>query len=232
MRTVLLRPIMRLLFSRVKRMSVLMTKPEGEPVGLVRGDSPDRILIFGDGTAQGWGVARYELAIPGQLAVALAARTGRGAEIDLVANHTIRIASAESLVAEQKLWWYDGVLVLIGIEDAFCLLPPSQWRSGLVALLDRMIAELPPKTPIVVAGLLAMRLLPVFSEQLTRGGQRHGPVLNTITEDVCNQYPDVHYFLPATVTLTGNNRTKFADSYKETAVEVADIFAPLLNDVA
>jgi hypothetical protein len=58
------------------------------------GTDSDRILVFGSGPAVGWGVLSHDVALPGSLARALSARTGRGADVDVVPNPLTTIRTA------------------------------------------------------------------------------------------------------------------------------------------
>ena len=50
------------------------------------GHDPDRVLIAGNGSAVGWGVLDHALGLPGHLARAVASITGRGVDLDVIAE--------------------------------------------------------------------------------------------------------------------------------------------------
>jgi hypothetical protein len=222
------RPVSRGLMFAVSRLSFLIPKPDDEPRGFAPGKEPDRILIFGNAAAEGWGSTSHQDALPGQLAIAISAITGRGAETELVTDSTLDITNAEERMAEVKLWWFDGVLITLGMTDAFALLPAETWRARMGGLLEQTVKRTPPNTPVLVTGIFSVRRRPVNHGELRPKQERHGEKLNSITEELCAMYPDVHYVLPGAVKLGGDYRTVFADLYRGAARDTAEILAPLL----
>lgn len=223
------RPISLVMMSAVQRMSFLIPRPTDDPSGFAPGTHPDRILIFGNGAAEGWGVTSHQAAMPGQLALAIAEITGRGAETEVVADSTLDITNAPERMAELKLWWFDGVLITLGMTDAFSLLPTETWRERMRALLEITVSQTPPGTPILMTGIFSVRRRPIKHGEFDRHQDRHSERLNAITQELCAEHPDVTFVLPGAVKLSGDYRTAFAGLYRAASRDAAKILAPLLT---
>lgn len=67
----------------------------------------------------GWGVTTHELGLPGALARAVSAGTNRGCDIDLVAQKEMNAENAHLAAQDRNLERYDGIVVTLGVNDAF-----------------------------------------------------------------------------------------------------------------
>jgi hypothetical protein len=226
--TALFRPLMLVVFAGVGKLSGLVSQPDGDPRGRAPGENPDRILVFGNGTAMGWGVASHDAALPGHLAREITAITGRGTDVELVADASMTMESALSRLRSVNLWWYDGVVITIGNGEAMCLLPPERWRRAMDGLLRHAEDETPAATPIVVIGITAVASIQVFRGLLAFVGDRHATVLNRITMKVCAELPDARYHLLDAPDLAAATRDSYSDVYRVWAGSIAEVLAPRL----
>lgn len=64
-----------------------------------RGADSDRVLLVGSGVAAGWGVLGHDIALAGNLARSLSARTGRGTDVDIVADSSMSVHDAADRLA-------------------------------------------------------------------------------------------------------------------------------------
>lgn len=112
------------------------------PIGLPRvsagGPDPDRILLFGSDVFMGRGVLSHDLALPGQLARAVSAITGRGIDVQLHTRPSMLIAEAIHAIDEVNLESYDAVLISIGLTDAMASTRPAEWKQRLAALMTKL----------------------------------------------------------------------------------------------
>ncbi len=92
------------------------TQPQPTDVPAVRTGDPaaDRILLVGNGPSHGWGVLTHQLALTGQLADAVASRTGRACDADLIGAEAMNVRSA---------------LAWIGDRDLATWTPSSSWSA-------------------------------------------------------------------------------------------------------
>lgn len=156
----------------------------------VAGDDPDRVLIVGGGPAAGPGAPDHDAALPGTLARALAARTGRGAVVEARGLHLAVLQDVPALVQGSELRRFDALIVFIGLEDGTTGVPLRHWRRGLLALVDDLgdvgardavvlLARIPPASsigvyrgPVVVLADLRIRRMNRIIEQAARRRER------------------------------------------------------------
>jgi hypothetical protein len=159
--------------------------PDDHPSGHAPGTDPDRVLVLGNGPAVGWGVRSHDLALPGTLARALSALTGRGADVDALADAGVTVATAASFVAGRDLGRYDAVVVVLGMSDALRLVPTARWASGLAALLDTLQQAVDESCEIVVTGIQPPSSVPKFTLRCGGVVDAHAEALNRVTGEVC-----------------------------------------------
>lgn len=242
---------------RVQRFRMLSSAqavctPRDAPQGHAHGADPDRILLFGNGVATGRGVASHELAAPGQLARAISARTGRGADVDAIADDRLDIESAAAALDGRDLRGYDAIVVTLGISDAFRLLPVRRWESGLRRLLDLLERELSPGTSVLVMGITPPSTVPELQERRGGLGDERAAQLNRVTSGLCVAQSTLHFVeapvmgeeflehaeqLPAALALPHDGHAAPHDGharrtskwYREWVACPADVLTPLLD---
>jgi lysophospholipase L1-like esterase len=182
-----LTPLMRSWVASVERGSTMPFRPMDAPRAHTPGHDSDRILIFGAGPAVGWGVTTHALALPGAVARALSAQTGRGADVDLTAEPGMLLSQAPYLLRNLNLSRYDAVIIVLGVNDALALTPLAQWRAEAAAFLDALRVSLPADTKIVVAGIPPIRSISIFDSPLGAVAGRHADALNRATAELCSE---------------------------------------------
>ncbi|RPE78651.1 MULTISPECIES: GAF domain-containing protein [unclassified Frondihabitans] len=237
---------------RMLSSSPAVCRPRDAPQGHAHGADPDRILLFGNGVATGRGVASHELAVPGQLARAVSARTGRGADVDVIADDRLDIESAADALAGRDLGGYDAVVVTVGFSDAFRLLPVRRWEAGVRRLLEILDRELSVGTDVMVMGITPPSAVPEFRERLGGPGDDRAARLNTLTAEICAEKSTVHFVqapvmreellehsgpltlglvspLEAQASQHGGHARRTSAWFHEWAAAPADVLAPLLD---
>jgi len=159
-----------------------VARPEDSPQSTVAGPDKLSVLVFGSGPAFGWGVRSHDLALPGSLARALAARTGRGVQVDLRSERTMTVATAGRLLGDLALARYDAIIIVFSIKDALELTPVRRWRRQLGALIDQLERESAPGTPVIIGGIQAVRSIPAYDSGLGEIANSHAQRLNRATE--------------------------------------------------
>jgi len=157
-------------------------RPEDSPQATVAGPDKLSVLVFGSGPAFGWGVRSHDLALPGSLARALAARTGRGVQVDLRAERTMTVSTAARLLGGLALARYDAIVIVFSIKDALELTPVRRWRHQLGALIDQLERDSAPGTPVIIGGIQAVRSIPAYDSGLGEIANTHAQRLNRETE--------------------------------------------------
>jgi len=213
----------------------LSTAPRahGDPHAHASGPDPDRILVFGNGLAAGWGVATHELAIPGELARTLAAMTGRGADVDISAYVELKIARAASTIQTMGLAQYNAVVVIIGATDSMALTPPRQWRQSMRKLIETSLDGTTASAPLLVVGQQQIRSVPPFDNLFGRATNAHAIELNDITRALCEEYSGADYVSLPAPTAPPGERLGTPERFKHwgnfLALRLAPLLAPRLD---
>jgi hypothetical protein len=228
MLTTLLRPVARALLRRVQVELDSVPHPTDAPQYHAPGPAPDRVLIFGNGPAIGFGVRTQDLALPGQVGRRLAASTGRGADIDLVARRGTTVEMAAPLIARLRPARYDGIVIVIGATDAAALLPLRRWRRAMSDLLAEVTKHAAPSSPIVVLGIHELRRSALTSGMLGDVIDRHAQRLNGATRELCAADPRLHY-VARDDALTARVRYQSAQAFEKLAEMIVPALVPGLD---
>ena len=113
-------------------------RPTDAPQVFAAGRDGLRILLVGSGPVAGWGVGTHDLALPGALARAVAASTGRGVVVDVIADAAVGVRQLPRLLRRTDPSRYDVVVVSVTVTDALRRASPDRWArnaSRLVAAL-------------------------------------------------------------------------------------------------
>jgi len=205
-----------------------LPRPRDAPESHSRGTDTHRVLIFGGGPAVGWGVLSHEIALPGALARALSRRTGRGADVYVVAVPRLKVGSARDELHRINLCRYDGVVVTLGVNDAGAMTPPSSWERDLTSTLQLIGQRSSPHAQIFVAGVHPIRSIPVYDGPLGSVADAHARKLNAVSALVCSRLPGVTYVPLSAPEPCSPLRFRDAMSYRHWAEELADSMAPRL----
>lgn len=212
-------------------------RPHDAPQGHAPGENPDRVLVFGNGIAMGWGVGTHELAIPGQLARALSQRTGRGADVDLLADMRWDVESAASVLSGDSLGVYDAIVIVMGASDAYRFTSPRKWAEGLVRLIDAFERHTAPLTGIFVMGIQPVSSIPIYRARPGGETDRWADHLNQLTFAICQGHPRAHFVSPPEnclpTTRQGStaeeHRYRSPERFRQWALTMADAMTPHLE---
>jgi hypothetical protein len=186
------------------------------------GPRPARILILGGGgPAVGWGVCSQDLALPGQLARALASATGRGIDVSVVAHPELALTDARAALIGQDLD-IDAAVVVTGVREAVTLRSPRAWRRDVTALIRRLQDDCRPSTQVLIAGIQPIRSIPVFrTPGLGDLAGRHADRLNALTWEVCEGEPRVTFTALPAPRDRCEGRYRSPANYRQWAVMIA-----------
>lgn len=112
-----------------------------------------RVLILGDSAADGFGITDAQLAFPRQVAVRLAAATGRRVRVASVAENgatTATLTRDQLPVLRRRGGDVDVVVLSVGVNDAVARHAPRQVRTETGALLDAARAAVPDADLVLV----------------------------------------------------------------------------------
>ena len=225
----ILRPLMRVLLFRVNRRLRQIPQPLDSPHVHAPGADPDRILLFGSGPAVGYGVLSNDLALPGQLARQLSSITGRGVDIDVVADPEVTIQGSLALLRELNLWRYDAILLTIGVNNALMLTSVRVWRAGVRELLRHVAEHVPRRTRVLVVAVPPIKAIDAFTGPTSWIADRHSVVLNRETRRIVASFPHIT-FVPFSPLATADDiRYRSAATYQKWATLIV---APLSQQLA
>jgi hypothetical protein len=152
--------------------------------------------------------------LPGSLARALTARTGRGTGVDVTARSSMTVRTAHRHIDFDTLRRYDAVVLTLGIGDAGQLTSPRAWLHDLARLVERIQLSTVGGTEIYLAGIVALSSLPMFQTPLGALAGAQARALNRASIAYCAQQDGVSYVrLPATVA-SPSGRFRSATDYE------------------
>lgn len=204
----------------------LRSHPQPTDAPAVRSGDPtaDRILVIGNGPSHGWGVLTHQFALTGQLAAAIASRTDRPCDADLVGAEAMNVRSALAWVGDRDLRLIDALVLVIGANDALRLTPVETWERELGDLLDGLAGRMKARSVMTVAGVPPMSTLGVYDGPVAKLTERHRLRLNDVTRRVAEGRGVSYVDLSERMVALGGS----AAAYHEFAVRIADELAARL----
>jgi len=168
------------------RMLRMRTQVQPQDVPAVRsGDQEaDRILVVGNGPSHGWGVITHQLALTGQLADAVAARTGRACDADLIGAEAMNVRSALAWIGDRELRGDDCVVLVVGFNDALRFTPVATWERELRKLLDGIAGRLRHESAMVVVGIPPISSFSSYGSLAGRLSDQHRVKLNAASKQI------------------------------------------------
>lgn len=224
-------PVMRAWTATLDRKFRGIPLPTDAPQAHSPGLDSDRILIVGGGPAVGWGVLSHTLALPGALARALTARTGRGADVDVIARSSMTARSAPGHIDFANLWRYDAVLLTLGIGDAGRLTSTRAWQRDLASLVEQIQHASSLGTEVFLAGIVPLASLPVFRSPCgaLAGAQAHE--LNRVSQALCAGVDRLSFVPLPSTTVSTSGRFRSARDYDVWADVLAERLVGSLEPV-
>lgn len=207
------------------RMLRLRNRVQPNDVPAVRSGDPqaDRILLIGNGPSHGWGVVTHQLALTGQLADAVAARTGRACDADLIGAEAMNVRSALSWIGDRELRGDDCVVLVVGFNDALRFTPVATWERELRRLIDGITARLRHESAMVVVGIPPIPSFSSYGSLAARLSDQHRLKLNAASKQIARIRGIDYLDLPLP------KGTGSADEvYREFAARIAVDVAPKL----
>lgn len=224
--------LLRAVFSALYRVRLMRLRRRPRPADApeVRSGDPvaDRVLVLGNGLAQGWDVGSHHLGPIGHLSRVVAGRTGRGCDVDLVGSEAMNMASALAWLGSRDLAETDAVVVSVGANDVLRLTPSAEWGSALAGLIADLRSRLRPHVPVLVAGVPSLLTLPALDGFVARFTAPHRAKLNTVARRVAEAHGAVYVDLESLTDPAGRQLPP-ADAYAAFGRRLAEEVAPLLT---
>jgi hypothetical protein len=128
----------------------IRTLPAGVATIRRPGRSPYSVLMVGGGVLTGRGLRSHDLGLPGAVADALAARSGRGVDITVVVEPDPTAVRAIEGIRGLRLQRFDAVMVVLGERAALSQLSPSGWTNNLERLAALLASECAEQAPVFI----------------------------------------------------------------------------------
>lgn len=149
----------------LRRRAPTLPEAAGPRAGRLGEGAPLRLLIVGDSSAAGVGVATQDEALAGHLTRTLAARSGRCIEWRLQARSGTTSAQALALLQEAPPGPYDLAVAVLGVNDVVEQVAPRRAVQQRAALADWLFAEAGVRH-VVFAPLPPMHQFPLLPQPL------------------------------------------------------------------
>ncbi|URI10677.1 SGNH/GDSL hydrolase family protein [Aquincola tertiaricarbonis] len=153
---------------RLRRTALRLPEPEGDRRGTVPGDAERgvaRILVVGDSSAAGVGVAHQQQALAEPIAQALARRTGCEVHWQLAAQSGLDTVGARAYVRTLHLHRADVIICALGVNDVTAQRSARRFVGEYQVLL-RELRQRTRARICVLSGVPPMQLLPAAPQPL------------------------------------------------------------------
>jgi lysophospholipase L1-like esterase len=203
----------------------LRTRPRPTDVPAIRSGDPqaDRILVIGNGPSQGWGVLTHQLALTGQLASSVSARTGRACDADLIGAESMNVRSALAWIGDRELRDIDSIVLMLGTNDALRLTPLDVWERELYDLIAGIEARGTSHDAITLVGIPPISAFGAYTGPIARFSEKHRVRLNAATRRIAAARQVGWLDLKAPVASVAEAPVA---AYSELAGRIADAIAP------
>ena len=189
-----------------------------------------RLLVLGDSSAAGVGVATQSEALGGRLAARLAARFSVQWQVVARCGGTVR--STMRLVDELPSQPFDAVIVALGVNDTKNGVSLKSWTGGYRALLDQIADRFGPGC-ICVSGLPPLGEFPVLPAPLSRVLGERAHLFDTHLRVIAAGRADTAYLpldFPMDVTqMASDGFHPGPDVYDAWAARAAELFTEKLS---
>jgi hypothetical protein len=203
-------------------------RPNDLPRAEAPGPDSDHVLMLGAGPTLGRGVSSHQLALPGALARALTAQTGRGTDVDVITDPGFNIRNIGDAVDAANLWHFDAIVLTPGVTDILAFTSIRVWEKRLASLLAKLGA-LAPKMELFVVGIPPVRSLPGFDTAMGGLVGRHSESIDRASAAVCSRLSQATYAPLSALPKRSDERHRAPDDYTCWGRELAVVIAPILD---
>ena len=160
-------PILWLQGRHVRKHTPRLPEAAGPTAGTISAaGTPLRLLVVGESTVAGVGAPDHARALTGQIAAALATRTGRTVHWHAVGKigATARVARTQ-LVPEVPEVPVDIIVLALGVNDVLGFQTPGRWTRDLTHLIADLRGRV-GSAPVVLSAVPPMGRFPAFPQPL------------------------------------------------------------------
>jgi lysophospholipase L1-like esterase len=232
-------PVLLLQGRRVRRVTPRLPEAAGPREGVVPGAGRRlRLLVIGESTAAGVGTAHHGEAVTGQVAAALAARTGRAVAWRVLGQGGATAEAARrELLAPARDVAADVAVVALGVNDTLRFHAPGRWRRALESLVSDIRMRC-GEIPVVLSGVPPVGRFPALPQPLRGVLGLRARVLDETARRLAGELRDVAY-VPMPVLDGADVESYFCEDrfhpsargYAAWGAALADAAAALVGDV-
>ena len=167
------------------RMAPPATGPTSGTVGTTS-RTPLSVAVLGESTAAGCGVESHDIGFTGWLARAIAGRTQRPVQWQVVGQFGATARRLRYRLLPQLGEDLDVAVLLAGGNDTMSGRSPDEWRDDVTAIVDDLMAR---AGQVVVAGVPPFALFPSMPATLGRYLSERAAALDEVSRQVCAARP-------------------------------------------
>ncbi|MFP7833376.1 GAF domain-containing protein [Marisediminicola sp. LYQ134] len=190
-----------------------IARPPARGLGHAPGENPLHVLMIGSGAATGWGVLSHDLALPGHTARALAAALDRGAQVDVIVDSNVTVATASKLISPINIEVYDAVIIALGMNDVFRMTSPRAWARHYSRLLAD-VQERCAHTTLFVTSVPPVPLMRSMTRVVHAILSRHRRILNARLAALCAREGTAHLLRIPEGTVSPPDRHRTPETYR------------------
>ncbi|MCU1545078.1 MAG: diguanylate cyclase [Homoserinimonas sp.] len=190
-----------------------LPRPIDSPHARASGSDPDRILLFGGATACGYGVLSHDLSLAGHLARRISAATGRGVDVDVVADAEMTMRTAPEKLSSIALVRYDAIVVTLGVNDALRRIPARAWRQQLAALIEHIMERTATDAHIFLVRIQPIRSIRTLDNVAGLFAEAHARVLDREMAKIAAAHTDVTFVPFILETVSEKERYRTSSTY-------------------
>ena len=194
--TAALLPLLFFQGNRVRRRMLRAAVARDATAGLVGGNARApmlRLLVIGESSAAGVGVATHARGLAGQTGEILSARTGRSVQWRTLGRigATVEAIRRELIDASGPIE-ADAMIVALGVNDTVRLRTHAQWRRSLAELI-RALRSRAPRAVILISPVPPLGRMRTLPQPLRAVIGRRASVLDRAARRVCADATAVRY---------------------------------------
>ena len=168
---------------RVRRGVEVLPEASGARTGRVEGTGPEvRVVVIGESTAAGCGVATHDEGFAGALAGALSAADGRAVAWEVCGASGATLQRIRDELVPQLRGVADVAVLLAGVNDVLTRRSPAQWADDLKSTLELVAAH---AVTTVVAGVPPFEAFPALPRTLARFLAQRARSFDAASAEVC-----------------------------------------------
>ncbi len=186
--TALLAPVLLYQGNRTRKSTPRLPEAQGPTSGQYGDGDPEfRILVIGESTAAGVGVARHEQGLASQIALQIHQRSGQTVSWYTFGVNGVRLGPLNNALVNMELPLADAVVLSMGVNDTTGFTPRHQFRQQLLALREALVSRHP--APLYLLSVPPMHLFTALPSPLRHIVGWRARQLNRVYEELAEHAP-------------------------------------------